>query len=133
MPRLSVIAIRAGLVYLITGFTFGALLLANKGIPFASWIWALLPAHIEFLLVGWTAQLALGVAFWILPRFSGGSRGNVRLAAWAVMALNVGVMLVAAQSAWPEVKILPLGGRAAEASAALLFALHAWKRVRPTY
>jgi hypothetical protein len=133
MPRLSVIAIRTALVYLLAGFTFGALLLANKGIPFGGWIWSLLPAHIEFLLVGWTAQLALGVAYWILPRFSGGSRGNVRLAAFAVGMLNIGVLLVAAQSVWPGVSSLAPAGREAEIGAAVLFALHAWKRVRPTY
>jgi hypothetical protein len=130
---LSVIAIRAALVYLLAGFTFGALLLANKGIPFNGWMWHLLPAHIEFLLVGWTAQLALGVSFWILPRFSGGSRGNVQLAAWAIGALNAGVLLVAAQSIWPGTSILAPAGRGAEIGAAVLFALHAWKRVRPTY
>jgi hypothetical protein len=133
VPRLSVIAIRAALVYLLAGFTLGALLLANKGIPFAVWVWGLLPAHIEFLFVGWTTQLALGMAFWILPRFTGGSRGNEKLAAWAIAFLNLGILLVAAQSAWPGVKILPLAGRAAEIGAAVLFALHAWKRVRPTY
>ncbi len=132
MPRLSVIAVRAALVYLLVGFTFGALMLANKGMPIAGWIWTLLPAHIEFVLVGWTAQLALGVAFWILPRFTGGSRGNEKLAAWALALLNAGIWLAAAQGFFPGLAVLALPGRILEGVAALLFALHAWGRIRPS-
>ena len=123
MPRLSALAVRAALVYLLVGFTLGGLLLANKGIPISGAMWYLLPAHIEFLLVGWTAQLILAVAFWILPRYSGGSRGNERLASWSLALLNAGILLASMQ--W----VLP--GRILEGIAALLFALHAWGRVRP--
>lgn len=133
MLRLSVLAVRAALVYLLLGFTFGALMLANKGIPFAPWLWNLLPALIDFLLLGWTAQLILGVGFWILPRFTGGSRGNVRLAAAAVLLLNAGVLLVAAQMLWPLVVWLAPFGRVLQIAAAVAFGLHAWARVRPTY
>ena len=63
MPRLSVWTIRAALVALGIGFLFGALMLANKGVPFDPSLWRLLPAHIELVLLGWTMQLALGVAF----------------------------------------------------------------------
>ena len=49
MPRLSRLAIRAALLYLLLGFTFGGLMLLNKGIPLAPWAWRLLPAHVEFL------------------------------------------------------------------------------------
>lgn len=129
MPRLSALAIRAALLYLLIGFTLGALLLANKGVPFGGWVWDLLPAHIEFLLFGWTAQLILGMAYWILPRFSGGSRGNTRLASAALIALNAGVLLVAFQLAWSGLLVI---GRGLEVMAGLLFALHAWSRIRPT-
>ncbi len=133
MPRLSVLAVRAALIYLLAGFTFGALMLANKGIPFAAWLWNLLPAHIDFLLLGWTAQLILGVGFWILPRFTGGSRGNVRLAAVAVLLLNIGVLLSAGQGVFPELGWLAPLGRIFQIGAGVSFALHAWGRVRPTY
>src|SRR5574338_531253 len=123
MPRLSVWTLRAALLYLMTGFTFGALMLANKGIPFWPALWSLLPVHTEFLLVGWMAQLALGMAFWILPRFPGGSRGNEKLALAAIVLLNIGLLLAALQVANPLA--LPLA-RLCEAGAGLLFALHAW-------
>ena len=78
MPRLTRLYVRAALVYLILGFSLGALLLANKGLPLHPALWAWLPAHIEFLLMGWIVQFALGIAFWIVPRFwRPPRRGNV--------------------------------------------------------
>lgn len=135
MPRLTILSLRAALIYLLSGFTLGALLLANKGQPFAPQIWGLLPPHIEFVLVGWTVQLALAVAFWILPRFPGGSRGNERLASASILLLNAGVVMVAAQSLSMQhlLSFLLLAGRLCEALSGILFALHAWERVRPLY
>jgi hypothetical protein len=130
MPRISAWAVRASLLYLLAGFSFGGLMLANKGQPFWPEAWWLLPPHIEFLIVGWAAQLALGVAFWILPRFPGGSRGNETLAATSLLLLNLGVLLVAFQADSPP---LLLAGRLIEALSGLLFAMHAWKRVKPLY
>lgn len=131
MPLLSVWAIRASLVYLLLGFTFGQLMLINKGVPFNASLWRLLPAHIEFLLVGWMAQLALGVAHWIIPRFRGGDFGRPALARWSVALLNAGVLMAGLGplfSAPPAVRLL---GRALEAAAALTFALYIWPRIRP--
>ena len=89
MPRLSRLAIRAALLYLLLGFTFGGLMLLNKGIPLAPWAWRLLSAHVEFLLIGWTAQFILGIGFWILPRFSRGpARGNESFAWMALGLIN---------------------------------------------
>jgi hypothetical protein len=133
MPRLSVWFVRTALLYLTTGFTFGGLMLANKGMPYAPLVWALLPAHIEFLLVGWMVQLALGVGFWILPRFSAGSRGNVSLAWASYGLLNLGIWMVAAVGVFRLPEALIVAGRALEIGAAISFALHVWGRVRPTY
>lgn len=134
MPRYSVWAIRASLLYLVYGFSIGALLLMNKGIPWFPFIWRLLPDHIETLLLGWIVQLAFGMAFWILPRFGSGSRrGNVKAAWAAFILLNAGIWFVGlgplfqqpALAAW-----IPFLGRLAECSAALAFALHAWPRIK---
>lgn len=132
MPRLSVWAIRAALVYLVLGFTLGGLLLAHKGAPLHPAMWSLLPAHIEFLLFGWTAQLALGVSFWILPRFARPpKRGNVRAAWLAVILLNVGVWLVSLNPWVSATSALALAGRLSEAGAAAAYAVHAWPRIKP--
>jgi len=130
MPRLSAWYVRFSLIYLLVGFSFGGLILAGKGLPFAAWTWNLLPAHIEFLLLGWMVQLALGVAFWILPRFSAGApRGNEMVGWVAFVVLNAGIWLVVLQ---PLVHVsLGIAGRVAEALGVLIFVVSSWNRIRP--
>lgn len=130
MPRLTIWMVRTALLHLLLGFTMGALLLANKGIPFYPFLWRLLPIHIELLLLGWTLQLAMGVAFWILPRFDT-TRPRAGLAWAAYLFLNLGIGLVAASLFWASLPILLFSGRLAEVGAAVAFALHAWPRVKP--
>jgi hypothetical protein len=131
MPRPSLWFVRFSFIYLFLGFTFGGLILANKGFPFAPLIWNLLPAHMEFLLLGWMVQLAMGVAYWILPRFrSDPPRGNVNVVWSALALLNLGIMMVAIQpfvgATWPA-----SAGRVLEISSVLLFVLVSWQRVKP--
>lgn len=128
MPRLSAWTLRIALLYLLAGFTIGALLLANKGLPYWPQVWALLPVHIEFLIVGWMIQLALAVAFWILPRFPNGSRGNKIVAVASIIILNIGIFLIAFQE---RSSLFLLFGRACEALSGILFTWHAWHRIRP--
>lgn len=129
MPRLSVWFVRLSLIYFLLGFTFGALLLAQKGISYFPPIWSLFPIHMEFLLIGWFAQLAMGVAFWILPRFSKGPpRGNVTLVWMSFVLVNLGI-LSSVLSLWVPAALLI--GRAAEAGAGILFAIGLWRRVKP--
>jgi cbb3-type cytochrome oxidase subunit 1 len=130
MPRLSVWMIRTALIHLLLGFTIGALLLANKGVLIDPFLWRLLPIHIEFLLLGWTLQLALGVAFWILPRFQN-ERPRSSLAWLAYILLNVGIGLVAISLIFVATPMLVFYGRLAEVGAVAAFALHAWPRVKP--
>lgn len=129
MPRLSVWFIRASLIYLLTGITLGALMLADEGIPFYPSILAALPIHIEFLLVGWLIQLAFGVAFWILPRYgTGAPRGNEKLVWGAFVLLNAGVLTTALQLWAPPA--LP-AGRVAEIAGIGLYIAGSWGRVKP--
>ena len=130
MPRASVWFLRAALIYLLLGFSIGALLLWHKGLPISPQLWRLLPAHIEFLLVGWSLLLAQGVAFWILPRFQG-ARPRVRLVWAAFILLNLGVWLVAVTPFLPAATGLTLVGRTLEALAVAAFVLHAWPRIKP--
>lgn len=129
MPRLSVWFVRASLIYLLFGFTFGALILAQKGISYYPPVWNLFSIHMEFLLVGWFAQLAMGVAFWILPRFSSGPpRGNARLLWISFVLINLGILFSALYLWFPAAVII---GRAAEAGAGIVFAIGLWRRVKP--
>jgi len=104
MPALAIAFVRAALAYLVLGTGLGAWMLISKAIPVTPWIWALRPLHVEWMLFGWTLQLGLGVASWILPR--------PRLSAWrhglgwmAFGLINAGLALTAVRSAWSALSI----------------------------
>jgi hypothetical protein len=138
MPRPSVWATRAALLHLAIGFTLGAILLANKGLGLNPALWRLLPLHREILLIGWMAQLALGVAYWILPPArtlkalapeTPGTRGGSAAFAASIICLNLGVLLAGISPAAGGPSAARLAGPILEATAGLLFAPHAWKRL----
>ncbi len=130
MPRLSQWMIRAAFIYLLIGFTVGALLLTHKGIALHPVLWAWLPAHIEFLLMGWIVQLAMGVVFWILPRYwKEPRRPKETYAQVAFILLNLGLWLVVSGTTFRAGYWAFLAGRIVEAGAIVLFALHAWNRI----
>ena len=130
MPRLSVWTVRLSLLYLFLGYTFGALMLAQKGVPFAPWVWSLFPAHIDILLFGFVIQFAMGIAFWILPRYTGGSRGN-ETAFWVTIGLlNLGIWIAALAGSLTLPAYWLAVGHTIKGIAALFFAFHAWGRIR---
>ena len=129
MPRLSCWSVRTALVYLATGITLGGLLLFHKGVPLYAPLWRVLPVHVELLLLGWTLQLALGVAFWILPR-NRGRRPNENLAWLAFVSLNAGILCAGLGTLLRAPIAILLAGRMAEGVAVIAFAAHAWPRVR---
>ena len=130
MPRLSRFMIRSAFAYLLLGITVGALLLSRKGVPWQPALWAWLPAHIEFLLIGWVLQLAMGVAFWILPRFwQKPQRPKKVLAEIAFALLNLGIWLVVAGTTFRAGKWILFLGRSVEVMAVLCFVGHSWQRI----
>lgn len=130
MPRLSQWLVRTALVYLLLGFTVGALLLAHKGIMLHPLLWRWLPAHIEFLLMGWVVQLTMGVAFWILPRYwKKARRPNESLVYLAWCLLNLGIWLVIAGSTLRAGRWVLLVGRLAESGAIVAFTWMSWSRI----
>ena len=131
MPLLSVVTLRLALSCLAVGFTLGALLLAAPELSLPPDIVRIRPLHVELLLIGWMVQLALGVAYWILPRRQGVGRGNENLAWIALVLLNLGVLSVGLGALVGAPRSVLLAGRSSELLAALLFAGHAWGRVRP--
>ncbi|MCL4238166.1 MAG: hypothetical protein KJ047_07940 [Anaerolineae bacterium] len=131
MPRLTLWTLRAALLYLGIGFTLGGLMLFNKGVALDPSLWRLWPIHIELTLIGWTMQLALSVAFWILPRLRRMERyGNSALAWIAFVLLNGGVLLVAAGEWFDELSRLVLVGRGVELVAVIAFAVYIWPRIK---
>jgi hypothetical protein len=133
MPRLSVLFIRLSLIYLALGFTFGGLLLLNKGFPLYPMTWRLLPIHIEFVLIGWTVQLVMGMGFWILPRFAKPPvRGKEYLAWTAFILLNTEIAFLTIASFGLASSWLILLGRLLEAAGVVTFTMNAWPRVKAT-
>lgn len=131
MPSLSVWCIRISLLYLGLGFTLGAVMLSSPAIRLAPLILKLRPLHAEVLLIGWLAQLAFGVAYWILPRLPGiRSRGSEPLAWFSLILLNVGILTVGLGQTFNAPATVTIFGRLTEALAVCAFAMHAWPRAR---
>lgn len=135
MPKLSVWMVRASLIHMGIGFLFGALILYHKGIPLYGWVWHLLTPHIEMMIFGWTMQLVMGVAFWILPRFASeghphGRYGRTDLAWWSFIMLNAGVICASLGGWFAEAEPV-LIGRLLILVAVAFFAVVIWPRVKP--
>ena len=132
MPKLSVWMIRASLIYMGIGFLFGSLILHHKGIPLYDWIWRLLNPHIEIMIFGWTIQLVMGVAFFILPRFSERDNryGAEYLGWWSFYLINSGVALTALAE-WYNNTWFALGGRFFVLCAICAFVIMIFPRVKP--
>ena len=132
MPRLSVWLVRTALGCLAIGMSVGAVVLAATGLGHAPWRARLVPVHAELLLVGWTVQLVLGVAYWILPRNAiGAERGDPGIGWAGYVALNAGVVLAALGGALgSRGSSVAAAGRGLEALAAVMFVAQAWPRIR---
>ncbi len=131
MPKLSVWLVRAALIHMGIGFLFGSLILHHKGIPIYGWSWKLLNPHIELMIFGWTMQFVMGIALWILPRFSVEPRyGKTLLGWWSFGLLNGGILLTATGS-WFALDPISLMGRLGTLSAVLLFVISIYPRVKP--
>jgi quercetin dioxygenase-like cupin family protein len=132
MPKLSVWLVRASLLHMGTGFLFGALLLANKGLPLSPWLWQLLTPHVEIMTFGWTMQFVMGIAFWILPRYSTEPRyGRAAQGWWSFGLLNGGLLLTVA-GAWFALDGLSIIGNFCTFGAVLLFIGLMYPRIRPS-
>lgn len=131
MPKLSVWLIRAALLHMGTGFLFGAAILHHKGIPIYDWTWSLLGPHVELMIFGWTMQFVLGIAFWILPRFSSEPRyGRASVGWWGFGLLNSGIVLVII-GAWFTQAVISLAGQLGVLAAVALFVILLYPRVKP--
>ncbi len=138
MPRLTRLFIHSSLIYLVVGFTLGGLILTAKAVLMDARVWAWLLPHADILVVGWLVQLAMGVAFWILPRIREAYRGRTALAWASFYLLNGGVTVGAGVTLmalwfpgrWAQVTFV--SGLACQVVALGLYAFYAWPRILPT-
>lgn len=140
MPPLARAYVRASFAYFVAAFILGALILFDQWLPFSRWLRAAATSQLHLLMVGWITQLAIGVAYWIFPRFlqehDPRPRGSDALA-WAVLAfLNAGMLLrligeplyLMGFRPWPSGVMAASG--VLQAASALGFGWLIWRRIR---
>jgi len=135
VPLPTIWLVRAALVHLLVGTALGTvLLLAKAGVGVPPWVGRTWPLHGEMMLLGWMVQLAMGVAYWILPKHAQAPvRGRVAPVIAAALLINVGVVgagLAPALGVGSARIGLAVAGRIAELAAVLLFASNAWPRIK---
>ena len=87
MDKISISFIRASFIYLVIGATVGVVLFFW---PEQIVIYRSIHAHIN--VVGWLSMLVFGVAYHILPRFSGRPLHSQRLAWLHLWLSNIGLV-----------------------------------------
>lgn len=128
MPKISLWALRLACLHLGVGLTAGALLLAHKGVGFLPMTDRWFSVHFHTMLFGWTIQLVIGVAYWILPTFGGRSNtGNDALAIAAIVLVNTGTVVGCFAAIFGTTATVAFS---MQAVAAVCFALHLWPRVK---
>jgi hypothetical protein len=140
MPPLARTFVKAAFVYLIVAFLLGALMMLDRWLSFSRWLKVVYLSQLHLLMVGWITQLALGVAYWMFPRFRKEQdprpRGSDALAVAVLVCLNAGLLLRFVFE--PFYLLGPRGWLAAlvalsgvlQALAALSFGALVWGRIR---
>jgi hypothetical protein len=140
MPPIARNLIKASFVYLVAAFLLGALMMLDDWLAFSRWLQAVYLSQLHLLVVGWITQLAIGVAYWMFPRFlkeqNPRPRGSDALAWTVFLCLNAGLLLRFLVEPFSLMNPQPwLGALVAlsgilQAVAALGFAWLIWGRIR---
>lgn len=134
MPDISRVYIRSSLLCLAFGFILGGLIQANNAVFLSPVFWMMKGLHAHLLLYGWFAQVAMGVAFWCLPRLPGGYRGKPWANWTALILYQIGLATLAAHNilAAHQVQIPHVTAVAVACLAAGigLFIINMWPRLR---
>ena len=90
MSKITVWFIRCAMIYLVVAILLGLhMSMAGPGYPY-------LQIHTHFNLLGWMSMMIFGVAYHILPRFSGQALWSERLALAHLYLANIGLLGMAA-------------------------------------
>jgi hypothetical protein len=97
MPPLARTFVRASFVYFVAAFVLGAMMMFDQWLSFSRWLKTVYLSQLHLLMVGWITQLAIGVAYWIFPRFLKDQdprpRGSDALTKVVLVCLNAGLLL----------------------------------------
>ena len=142
MPPIARAFVKAAFLYFLLAFLLGALMMLDRWLAFSRWLKVVYMSQLHLLVVGWITQLAIGVAYWMFPRFwkeqDPRPRGSDALA-WLVFAsLNAGLLLrfllepfyLMGPQPWLAA-LMALAG-VLQALAAIGFAWIIWGRIRPS-
>jgi len=138
LDRFSIVTVRASLVWMLSGFVVGALMLVDREIP-GNWRQWLQPTHGHMLFVGWFVQFVIGIAYWLLPRKRNPERplGYREAPAFAgAIMLNAGMILRAigepmeriGNAGGLSIGILALSG-VLQVGAIVIFISQIWPRI----
>ncbi len=140
MPPIARTFVKAAFVYFIVAFLLGALMALDQWLSFSRWLRAVYLSQLHLLVVGWITQLAIGVAYWIFPRFRKEQNPHPRgsdAIAWSVFAcLNTGLLLrflfepFYLMGGRPGLAVVVALAGVLQALAALGFGWLVWGRVR---
>ena len=86
MPRLSQLAMKAAMIYLVTGALGAAAYWLNTVWPFWAPIAALNPTYLHLIVVGWLTQFIMAVMYWMFPVIS---KPTARVSAVCVGCLHL--------------------------------------------
>jgi hypothetical protein len=137
MPKLSQLALKAAMIYLVVGALGALLYWVNVMKPWWAPLSALSPTYLHLIVVGWLTQLIFGVIYWMFPVISKAHpRGDGRVVWAAFICLNLGLLARLIFEPWRAIQPNTLNGVGLLASACLqvlavaLFVLVSWGRVR---
>jgi hypothetical protein len=142
MPPIARTFVKAAFLYFLVAFLLGALMMLDSWLPFSRWLRVMYMSQLHLLVVGWITQLAIGVAYWMFPRFLKDQdprpRGPDALAWFVLISLNAGLLLrfavepfyLMGGQTWLAA-LMALAG-VLQALAALGFAWIIWGRIRPS-
>jgi hypothetical protein len=141
MPPIARAFIKAAFVHFLAAFLLGALMALNQWLGLGRWLRTVYLSQLHLLVVGWITQLAIGVAYWMFPRYrkeeTDQERGPDWLAWTVLILLNAGLVLRFASEPFHLMggpgwlaAIVALSG-VLQALAALGFGWLIWGRVRP--
>ncbi|MFQ5480720.1 MAG: cbb3-type cytochrome c oxidase subunit I [Thermodesulfobacteriota bacterium] len=86
MSKITVAFIRAAIVYFVLAMLLG-IRMSWTGATYPS-----MPMHVHFNLLGWMSMMIYGVAYHILPRFSGRPLWSEKLSTWHFWLANIGLI-----------------------------------------
>ena len=140
MPPIARTFVKAAFLYFLAAFLLGALMMLDRWLDFSRWLSALTMSQLHLLVVGWITQLAIGVAYWIFPRFlkeqDSRPRGSDALAWFVLASLNAGLLVRFAvepfylMDAQPWLAALMALAGVLQALSAFAFGWIIWGRIR---